>query len=188
MEMEQMMACLLAEISTNREEMRANQQLLKEEMLAKMEAKAYDNLKKIKESIKTNQATARLRQIKVEMMAKMDSQLEKMEACLGKMEAIDLEANPEGMESKAVHEISKKEDTVQTVRALRKWYGDWNLAIGGRGKLKKRTQGNGGSKKKLAAACRGMKHCAIPAWHKGHSGQEPGRDNVARGTPKGQVL
>jgi hypothetical protein len=29
------------------------------------------------------------------MMARMDSQLEKMEACLGKREATDLEANPE---------------------------------------------------------------------------------------------
>jgi hypothetical protein len=28
------------------------------------------------------------------MMARMDSQLEKMEACLGKMEAKDFEANP----------------------------------------------------------------------------------------------
>jgi hypothetical protein len=28
------------------------------------------------------------------MMARMNSQLEKMEACLGKMEATDLEANP----------------------------------------------------------------------------------------------
>jgi hypothetical protein len=36
----------------------------------------------------------------------MDSQLEKMEACIGKKEATDLEANPEEMESVAVHEKS----------------------------------------------------------------------------------
>jgi uncharacterized protein YqfA (UPF0365 family) len=145
--------------------MRANQQLLKEEMLAKMEAKADDNLKNIKEVIKTNQAKAdtNLTQMKEEIMAKMDSQLEKMEACLEKMEATDLEANPEEMESKAVHQISKEEATVQTVRALKKRHGDWNLAVGGFEKLKKRTQGNGGSRKKLAATYRGMNHCAIPA-------------------------
>jgi hypothetical protein len=49
MPVEQVMARLLAEIRTNREEMSANQELLKE-MLAKMDA----HLKEIKEEIKTN--------------------------------------------------------------------------------------------------------------------------------------
>jgi hypothetical protein len=33
------------------------------------------------------------------MMAKMDAQLEKMEACLGETKAMDLEATPEEIES-----------------------------------------------------------------------------------------
>jgi hypothetical protein len=51
-----------------REETRADQELLKEEMLAKLNAHHE------------------------RMMARMDSQLQKMEACLQKMEAADLEA------------------------------------------------------------------------------------------------
>jgi hypothetical protein len=50
------------------------------------------------------------------------------------------------------------------------------------------TQGNGGSRKKFAAACRGMNRLVIPAWRKGHGRQGPGRDNVARGAPKGGSL
>jgi hypothetical protein len=38
------------------------------------------------------------------MMARMDSQLEEMEAHLEKTEATDLEANPEQIESKVEHE------------------------------------------------------------------------------------
>jgi hypothetical protein len=33
-----------------------------------------------------------------------------------------------------------------------------------------------------------MTHCAIPATHKGHGHQGPGRDNVARGTLKGCIF
>jgi hypothetical protein len=44
------------------------------------------------------------------MMTRMDSKLEKMEACLGKTEATDLEANPEEMESEAEHEVVPKEE------------------------------------------------------------------------------
>jgi hypothetical protein len=58
-------------MDTTLREMTADQELLKEEMLAKLDA--HHERK----------------------MARMDSQLEKMKACLGKMEATDLEANPE---------------------------------------------------------------------------------------------
>jgi hypothetical protein len=53
-------------------EMKAGQEIMKEEMLAKLD----DHLER--------------------MMSRMDSQLEKMEACLGKTEAKDLEVNPDG--------------------------------------------------------------------------------------------
>jgi hypothetical protein len=112
-----------------KEGMRAAQELLKEEMLAKLDAHHE------------------------KMMARMDCQLEKMEACLEKMEATDLEANPEEIESKADHEeVPKEEAAMETFGALKERYGDRHLAIGCRRKPKKWTQGSGGSRKKLAPA------------------------------------
>jgi hypothetical protein len=49
--------------------------------------------------------------------------------------------------------------------------------MGCRNQLKKWTQ------KELAAACRGMTHCAISAWHQG-----PSRDSVVKGTSKGRIF
>jgi hypothetical protein len=73
---------------------------LKEEMLAKMEA---------------NQDR---------MMVEMDSQLQKMDACLGQTEATDLEANPEEIRSDAVHEeVPKENAVVKTIRAQKKQHG-----------------------------------------------------------------
>jgi hypothetical protein len=56
-----------------KEQMRASQELLKEEMLAKLHVDAHHE----------------------RMMARMDSQLEKMEACLEKTKATGLEADSE---------------------------------------------------------------------------------------------
>jgi hypothetical protein len=101
------------------------------------------------------------------------------EACLeGK------EPTSEEIESEVEHEgVPKEEAAVQSVRALKNRHGNRNLAVGCRGQLKKWTQGNGGSRKKLAAACRGMTCCAIPAWHKAQ-----GQDSAARGVPKEQMF
>jgi hypothetical protein len=90
MEMEQVMARMLAEMkaeirtnqaqtAANLREMRAGQELLEEEMPTKLDAHHE------------------------RMMARMGSQLEKVEACLGKTEAMDLEVNPEEMKSISVH-------------------------------------------------------------------------------------
>jgi hypothetical protein len=49
--------------------------------------------------------------------------------------------------------------------------------------LKKWTEGNGGSRKKLAAAQGRLTCCAIPVWRKG-SHQRPGKVNVVRETQK----
>jgi hypothetical protein len=46
-------------------------------------------------------------------------------------------------------------DVVKIVRALKEWYGNRHLAIGCHRQLKKQTQGNGGYRKKLAAARKG---------------------------------
>jgi hypothetical protein len=68
------------------------------------------------------------------MVAKMDIQLEKMEACLGATEAVDLEANPEEIESEVEYEeVPKEEAAVETFRALEKWRGDQYLAVRFRG-------------------------------------------------------
>jgi hypothetical protein len=91
-------------------------------------------------------------------------------------------------ESVAVHEeVPTKEAEVKTVRALKKRYGDQHLAVGHCQQLKKWTQGNGGSQKKLAMARGGMTR-AIPVPRNGHGHQGPNRDNAARATPIGQTF
>jgi hypothetical protein len=75
-----------------------------------------------------------------------------MKACLEKMETTDLEANPEKIENESEHqEVPNEESAVETIRALEDRYGDWHLAIGCRHQPKKRTQGDGGTRKKLTS-------------------------------------
>jgi hypothetical protein len=136
MEKEQMMTRLLAEIRTNREEMRAGQEHLKEEMMVKLNAH-YEW-----------------------MMAGTDSQLETMGAArdifegrLNEMDTTDLEANREKSEALAEQQdVPKTEAAVKNIGAPKDRYGDRHLAAGCRRQLKKRTQGDGGSRQKLAAA------------------------------------
>lgn len=92
-----------------------------------------------------------------------------MMACQEVMEACLESKEPTSEEIESVMELEgvpKEEATMKHVRALKKWHGNWNLALGHLGQLKKWTQGNGGFWEKLAAACRGMTHCAIPTWHR----------------------
>jgi hypothetical protein len=75
----------------------------------------------------------------------------------------------------AVHkEVPKEKATVEIFGALKEWYRDQHLAVRRCGQLKKRTQGNGGSQRKLAAACRRMAHRVIPPQHKEHGYQGSG--------------
>jgi hypothetical protein len=90
---------------------------------------------------------------------------EAMEACLGKTEAMNLLASPEEIESEAEYE----EAAVKTFGALKEQYEDWHLAVRRQGQLKRWTQGNSGSQKKLATGCRRMTRHAGVAWCKGHS-------------------
>jgi hypothetical protein len=93
------------------------------QMLAKMKAEIRTSQQDLREEIRTNQAQmdANLREMRAgqelliekmpvklygcyeRMMARMGSWLEKMEFCLRKTEAMDLEVNPEEMKSIAVH-------------------------------------------------------------------------------------
>jgi hypothetical protein len=100
MELEQMMACLLAEMKTNQvkmdanlkemKEVRAGQEHLKEEMRACQELK--------------EEMLAKLDAHHERTMVRIGSQLRKMEACLEKMEATDLQANPEETEPESESE------------------------------------------------------------------------------------
>jgi hypothetical protein len=66
-----------------------------------------------------------------------------------------MEANPEEIKFVAMHEeVPAEEAAVKTDRELKK--------RGHSRQLRKRTQGDDGSQKKLAAARRGMKRSAIP--------------------------
>jgi hypothetical protein len=97
--------------------------------------------------------------------ALMDIRLEATEACLEEAK------EPTSVEMKSVtklEEVLKEEAAVTSVGTLKKRHGDWHLDVRYRGQPKKRTQGNGESRKKLAVACRGMTRCTIPAWGKGH--------------------
>jgi hypothetical protein len=107
---------------------------------------------------------------------------------LNKMDTADLEANREKSEAVAENqEIPTEEAEVETVGTLKDRYRDQHLAIGRRRQLKKRTQGDGGSLQKLAAARGRLTRRAIPAPHKGRH-QGPVRDSVARGANNGRTL
>jgi hypothetical protein len=63
-------------------------------------------------------------------------------------------------------EIPKEDAAVMLVRELRKWRSVCNLAAERRQKGKERTQGNRGSRRKSAAACRKVSRRAKVAWQK----------------------
>jgi hypothetical protein len=85
----------------------------------------------------------------------MEAAVDVFEERLDKMDTTDLEANPE--ETEAVverQEIQNEEAAVGTFRALEDRYGDRHVAVGRTLQQKKRTQGNGKFRKKLAAVRR----------------------------------
>jgi hypothetical protein len=93
---------------------------------------------------------------------------------LDKMDTTYFEANPEENEAMAKHkEVPKEEAALEIIGALKDRYGDRHLAVGRRRQPKKRTQGDGGSRKKLATACRQMTRLAGRARHKGHGHKGP---------------
>jgi hypothetical protein len=112
---------------------------------------------------------------------------------------MDLEANPEELKSIAEHqEVPKKDAAVTISRALKVRYGDCHLGVGRRRQLKKRTPGDGGCRKTLAAVRRRMTRRVIPTRRKGRGHKGPTfeqrrrknltRDNFARGTSKGRTF
>jgi hypothetical protein len=172
--MEQILEHLLAEIRTNREEMRTIQVKI-EINQEKMEAKMDTNQEMIdgrQEEMKAQVASLAswINANQQELKIMLDARLEKMEANAGELQSV------------LVHqEVPKEKAAVETIGALE----DQHLAIRRCQQLKKWTQGDGGSQKKLAATRRQMRCCAIPALHKGHGHQGPGKDDDVCGTPKG---
>jgi hypothetical protein len=95
-----------------------------EEMTANLDVKMDSHHEEMMALIKPGQG-------KVEAM---------MEVCLKKTEAMDLEANPEEIESGLEYqEVPKEATAVETVGALEDRYGGRHLAVGRRRKSKKRT-------------------------------------------------
>jgi hypothetical protein len=107
------------------------------------------------------------------------------------------EVNPEEMKSVALHEeVPKEEAAVVTFRALGDRYEDRHLVVGPRRQPKKRTQGNDGSRKKLATGRRMTRRAGV-AWRKGrgHTGptveqrrKKIGPGSVAKGISTGCML
>jgi hypothetical protein len=102
-----------------------------------------------------------------------------MEACLEKTEDMDLEANPEEIEPEMEHQRS----LMKRLQWRLSDTGGLASTVGCR-QPKKQTQGNSGSRKKLATTCRQMTCCVIPTQRKGHGRQRPGMDKFVHGTPK----
>jgi hypothetical protein len=110
---------LLAKMNENLKETKACQELLKEEMMAKLDTHHK------------------------RMMAKMDSWLEKMEACLEKTATLDSEANPEAIESESEHqEVPKEEAVVENLEAQEDRSEDQRPAVLCRNPRKRRTRGD----------------------------------------------
>jgi hypothetical protein len=109
-----------------------------------------------------------------------------MIACLGKTKGMDLEANPEEMQSGVEHKrVSKEHTTVKPVGGLRKRLRGQNLAAECHQKPKAWTWGKCGSQKLLAAACRRTIHRVKVAWRKGNVVQKnQTRDKTRRVTLK----
>jgi hypothetical protein len=118
----------------------------------------------------------------------MEAAVDVFEERLDKMDTTDFEANREESEAVTVYqEVPNEEAAVETVGALEDGYRDQHLAVGRRRQPKKRTQGDGGSRQKLAAARGGLTCRAVPAPRKGRR-QGPGKNNVARGVHNGGTL
>jgi hypothetical protein len=82
-------------------------------------------------------------------------------------EATETKLNPGSMQSIEEHQdIPKGEAAVMQVREPRKYHRVRNLAVECRQKMKVRTWGNSGSRRKSVATCKQMSPHAKVAWRK----------------------
>jgi seryl-tRNA synthetase len=153
-----------------------------QEKMDTIQGKNDANQEEMKEEIKSGEA---------EMKATVNAILQKMKSWREETKAYTekQEANPEGMRSAAEHpEVPKEEAAVKIVRALKKRYGDWNLAVRCCRQPQKQTQDNGGSQKRLATGCREMTHHAGVAWLKEHGHTGPTVEQRGRKSEPGTIL
>jgi hypothetical protein len=136
------------------------------ELLLSMQTKMDANQERMETNRKAYQG---------EMMAVVDAYHERMMACLGKTEADTekTEPDPGMMQSTEEHQkIPKKEASVMPVGEPRNRCRVRSLAAERRQKREERTQGNRGSRRKSASACRKVSRRAKVAWHKERSHEE----------------
>jgi hypothetical protein len=106
-------------------------------------------------------------QIKFMLKVGYDEIKLKMKARQERMMAIMMAGLAE-IKSVAEHqEVSKEESSVEAIGAPGDRYGDRHLVVGRRRQPKKRTQGDGGSRKKPAAVRSRVNRHAFPARRKG---------------------
>jgi hypothetical protein len=101
---------------------------------------------------------------------RLESTLEETEAAVGRQKLRENEINAEN--------IGSSEDR----------YGEQRLAVRRRRGAKKRSQDSVGSRQKVSAARKRCIRRAIPAVRKGNICKGPGKDDSARGAPKGRRL
>jgi hypothetical protein len=121
-----------------------------------------------------------------------------MEQIMAQIKAI-LKADLGEIKSVVKHyEVSKEESSVEAIGALEDRCGDRHLVVGRLRQQKKRTQGDGGSRKKLAAVRSRLTCHAISALRReiGHKGptvekkrrKKRTKEYVVRGAPKGRTF
>jgi hypothetical protein len=112
----------------------------------------------------------------------MEAWVENMRTCRKETTAFQkaTEANPEEIQSEAVHrEVPKEEAAEKSSGVLKKRHRGRHLAAGRRSQPEGKTRGNCGSRKEFAAARRGMTRRAGVARRKGRGRQRQNKDNVA---------
>jgi hypothetical protein len=101
------------------------------------------------------------------LMVILNTYHERMMVCLGKMEAMDLKANLEEIESESEHwDVLQEVAAVKSLGTTTKRHRDRHVAAGQCGEPKELTPGDCGSRSKLAAACKKVSRCAGVAWRK----------------------
>jgi hypothetical protein len=114
--------------------------------------------------------TMEMEQMMQRLLAEIRTNPEEMEAgheeLMAIMKTTDLETNREKSECGSEHlEVPKEEAAVETIGALVDRHGDRHLAVWHRRQPKKRTQRDGGSRHKLAAARGRLTRRAVPFLH-----------------------
>jgi hypothetical protein len=153
---------LLERMEAKAEAIRARTKARQEEMLARMQ----ENTQAIREEIKSGQA---------EMRSIIRAFRSEMKETITWRGATETKRNPGLMQSIEEHqEIPKGEAAVMPIGGPRERCRVCNLAAECHQKMKERTWGNSGSRRKSAAVCRKVSRRAKVAWRKRNSSGELG--------------